>query len=164
MNWRRFWKPGRLLVFFTVGSVMFAPLTADLNETHVFNPAWPPHARFHAMVMVLMSIGLTLTGWWLIWKRSSDHATCMTVAAIIPLLAWASFFPAALVPGAGLEDHPDSLPRVVGMPLNLFMAGLMVMLTLLGYWLYWRQEGRSLRETVAMHGAASESGTTRIAR
>lgn len=150
MDWRGLWKPGRLLLFFAVGSVMFAPLTADLNQTHAFNPEWPPHARFHTLVMVFMSVGLTFTGWWLIWKRSPDHITCIKVAALIPLFAWVPFFPAALIPGAALEDHPGSLPRVLGMPLNLFVAGLTILVTVLGYWWYWRQEGKFLREGEAL--------------
>ena len=61
-----------------------------------------------------------------------------------------SLFPAALIPGAALEDHPGSLPRVLGMPLNLFVAGLTILVTVLGYWWYWRQEGKFLREGEAL--------------
>lgn len=38
MDWRGLLKPGRLLLFFAVGSVMFAPLTEDLNQTHALTP------------------------------------------------------------------------------------------------------------------------------
>jgi hypothetical protein len=38
---------GRL--FIVVGNLLYAvgAFIADYNETHVKNPRWPPHARFH---------------------------------------------------------------------------------------------------------------------
>jgi hypothetical protein len=38
---------GRLVI--VVGNLLYAvgAFIADYNETHVKNPRWPPHARFH---------------------------------------------------------------------------------------------------------------------
>lgn len=39
--------PGRILI--TVGNLFYSlgAFAADYNETHVKNPRWPPHAKFH---------------------------------------------------------------------------------------------------------------------
>ncbi|KAK1021021.1 hypothetical protein LTR33_018606, partial [Friedmanniomyces endolithicus] len=39
--------PGRALI--TLANLLYAvgAFAADFNETHVYNPRWPPHARFH---------------------------------------------------------------------------------------------------------------------
>ncbi len=49
------------------------------------------------------------------------------------ILAWGPFFLAALVPGAGVEDHPHDLTRVVGLPLNLFVAGIFCPIAVAGW-------------------------------
>ena len=111
------------------------PLSADLNETHIFNPHWEPHARFHNAVGLFQAIGLTILGLWLLWKKSSDFKTNIFTAMMIPVLSWGSFFLAILIPGAGAEDVVGSLPRVIGMPLNLFVALMFSLLSLIGYFL-----------------------------
>lgn len=60
---------GRLLLSVAILSVAMAPLTAGLNETHIFNDAWPPHARFHTAVLLFISAGLSLVGLWLFGGR-----------------------------------------------------------------------------------------------
>lgn len=124
---------GRLLLSVAVISVVTAPLAADLNETHIFNDAWPPHARFHNAVVVFTSSGLTLIGLWLLWRKTSEFRTHLFLAMLIPVVSWGAFFPALLIPGTGVEDVPGELPRVLGMALNLFVALMFVLLSLVGW-------------------------------
>ena len=60
---------------------------ADLNSTHVFNPAWPPHARFHNATGWGTVAGAQLLALWLLWRpgqQASDHDTAVTTAALFP--------------------------------------------------------------------------------
>ena len=41
---------------------------ADLNRTHVFNPNWPPHARFHGAAGWGTVAGSQLLALWLLWR------------------------------------------------------------------------------------------------
>lgn len=124
---------GKFLLTFTLIAVTMGPLGADLNETHIFNPNWEPHARFHNAVGLFQAAGLTILGLWLLWKKSLEFKTNLFVAMMIPVLAWGSFFPALLIPGAGAEDVAGTLPRVLGLPLNLFVALLFVVMSVSGY-------------------------------
>lgn len=112
-----------------------APLTADLNDTHIFNDAWPPHARFHTAVLLFVSVGVSLIGLWLLWRPTAEFRSHVFLAMLIPMLSWGSFFPALLIPGAAAEDVPGQLPRVAGLPLNLFVAAMFMLLSAAAWWL-----------------------------
>ncbi|KAH6681432.1 hypothetical protein B0J14DRAFT_576377 [Halenospora varia] len=38
---------GRILLALSATAQIITPYLADFNHTHVYNPLWPPHARFH---------------------------------------------------------------------------------------------------------------------
>lgn len=42
---------------------------ADLNRTHVVNPDWPPHARFHSAAGWGSIVGSQMLALWLLWRR-----------------------------------------------------------------------------------------------
>lgn len=59
-----------------------APFVADWNVTHIYNPRWPPHAKFHnAHTMLLGALlgGFTL---WLLWRESCSQRLAIVVAAL----------------------------------------------------------------------------------
>jgi len=126
---------GRLLLSVAIISVAMAPLTADLNESHIFNDAWPPHARFHTTVLLFLSAGPSLIALWLLWRKTSEFRTHVFVAMLVPVLSWGSFFLALLVPGTAAEDVPGELPSVVGLPVNLFVALVFVLLSVTAWWM-----------------------------
>ena len=58
---------GKSLIAFSTLSAGVGAFVADLNRTHLFNPSWPPHARFHDAQTMSLGAGLTiatLTGLW----------------------------------------------------------------------------------------------------
>lgn len=128
---------GRLIITFAAIATLVGPIGADLNPSHVFNPEWPPHARFHSVSSLAMTVGFSLIALWLTWRRSSEPRVSMLVAASVPVLAWGSFFIALLVPGSAVEDHPETLARVAGIPINVVVAAIFSLLAVLGYALYW---------------------------
>ena len=128
---------GQIILTIAALITLIGPTAVDWNDSHVFNPKWPPHARFHAIVYLCMTIGFSLIALWLIWRASTNHLADMLIAALVPILSWGSFFIAVSVPGAAAEDEPGSLPRIIGLPMNLFNAGVFSLLSLLGFLLYY---------------------------
>ncbi|WP_333667944.1 hypothetical protein [Parvibaculum sp.] len=57
----------------TAGLLVFAVLipVLEVNATHVFNPDWPPHARFHDVWQLLTNTGLAALCLWLVWARGA---------------------------------------------------------------------------------------------
>jgi tryptophan-rich sensory protein len=114
---------------------------ADLNRTHVVNPKWPPHARFHSAAGWGTVVGSQLLALWLLWRpgqQTGESELAVKTAALLPTIAWAPFFFALSIPGTAVEDQPGHLPRVAGVPANLVPATLIPAISGLGYALHRR--------------------------
>jgi hypothetical protein len=113
---------GRSLL--TLANVITAavPLAADWNDSHIFNERWPAHARFHGVTALAMTTTLSSFNIWSIWSGTGDRATVRFFAAAVPVAYWAPFFLAPLVPGTAVEDPPNPIPRLAGMPTSLLGA------------------------------------------
>ncbi len=63
---------------------------ADLNRTHVFNPDWPPHARFHAAAGWGTVAGSQLLALRLTWRSGqvpAEHDLAIKTATALPAIA-----------------------------------------------------------------------------
>jgi hypothetical protein len=122
----------------------------DWNRTHLFNPSWPPHAKFHDAMTI--SLGALLGGtalWFLRGDASNDQPgdgrtergdstrADLALGALLPALFWTAQGSAFLYPGgaAGLQaEFPDLVPRVRGVWIDeRFAAGTALALSCTGY-------------------------------
>jgi hypothetical protein len=67
-----------------------------------------------------------------------ERELAVRTATLLTTISWLPFFPAAATSGTGVEDHPGHLPRVAGIPINLFQAGLVPSIAAVGYLLHRR--------------------------
>jgi hypothetical protein len=88
----------------------------DLNSTHMTNPLWPAHARFHWAIQYFSALAANATGLFMLWGKYKEKGSMLSVLFIglNPLLFWAMFFPALLMPGAG--TWPDGVTPPLGFP------------------------------------------------
>ncbi len=86
---------------------------ADLNRSHVFNPDWPPHARFHSVAGWGSVAGSQLLALWLLW-RPGQHAdeddVVIKIAALLPAIAWPRSSSLSLRPVPRLRTSRDISP------------------------------------------------------
>lgn len=107
---------------------------ADWNRTHLFNPAWPPHARFHDAMTV--SLGALLGGVALYALRDGAQERDLVVGATGPAVFWVAMGSASAYPGAeGLQsEFPELVPRFGGVWIDeRFAAVGMLALGATGY-------------------------------
>lgn len=80
----------RILV--TVGILFYAVAVPilEVNDSHVFNPAWVPHARIHEVWQLLTNSSLGLFAAWRLWRRH-DLATASVIGALVMLSFLAAF-------------------------------------------------------------------------
>jgi hypothetical protein len=111
-------------------------LLADWNRTHLFNPDWPPHARFHDAQTILLGSLLGGSGLYFLRKSGGHPERDLALGALLPSLFWISQAGSFLFPGAeGLEaEFPDKVPKIKGVWLNERVASaLMLGLLAIGY-------------------------------
>ncbi len=148
-------KLGRIVLTTVLINTAVISTLVDWNSSHIFNPAWPAHARFHDIAMLHLLNGVCILALWLMWRRSPEPEIGIRVAALIPIIFWGAFFYTTfLVPGTSLKANPDeSLPIIAGIPLypNVIIAAINVFLSVLGYWLY-RSGSNSVNPSESVSG------------
>ena len=124
-------------------------IVVDWNSSHVFNPDWHPHGRFHDVMLLTLLVGLIPITLWLLWRKSTETEVGIKVTTAILVTFWGSFYLNLLVPGttpaADLEVPP---PVVFGIPLypNMVVAAVIIILALFSYWLYVSSSESSIEE------------------
>lgn len=109
---------------------------ADWNRTHLFNPAWPPHAKFHDAQTIALGSLLGGGGLYLLRRGGTGSDRDLALGAALPALFWAAQGAAFAFPGAeGMEaEFPGLVPRVRGVWINeRFAGGTMLALSAVGY-------------------------------
>ena len=119
---------GKSLLTLANAITVVGPLSADWNDSHIFNDRWPGHARFHGVTALAMTVALSSASVWSVWsgESSQDQSTARFFAAAVPVAYWAPFFLAPLVPGTAIDDPPHPVKRVAGAPVSLLGAAAAV--------------------------------------
>ncbi|WP_458117021.1 DUF6640 family protein [Arthrobacter sp. D2-10] len=120
------------------GATAVGGFAADWNRTHLFNPSWPPHARFHDAQTVAMGALLGLGGLWVLNRKGSAPQRDIAMGALLPAFFWASMGAAIGFPGTGglQTEFPETVPRVRGVWIDeRFASGAMLGLIAVGYYL-----------------------------
>lgn len=136
-------------VLATLGLVFIAvvlPLL-ELSPTHVFNPFWPPHARFHEVWQLSTNAAVALVGLWLVWRRAD-----VRLAAVLGCLLMGGALLAAglgrLYGGAIAYEGGPTL-EVLGIHVNVLVPTGILVMFLCAYML----ESRYLRQSGDGNGA-----------
>lgn len=131
---------GRVLMSVAIAMAAFIPLKVDLTPTHVFNPAWPAHARLHEVWLLSTGALLGLMALYLIWFYRNDRVLGITMASVLMSCVLGGFFIADLTAplyGGILIDPATAhmMPNndmALGIPLNVFVFGLAFVLLVIG--------------------------------
>ena len=94
-----------LLTLSALGTTAGAFIADVFSYTHIFNPNWAPHAKFHGGQTIAMSIFLGLMGLYLTWRRDTRYSAreqkqVLWDAYMVLNIYWVTQFCANFVPGA----------------------------------------------------------------
>lgn len=124
---------GRLLLSTVAAFQAAGPFLADWNETHIYNPRWPGHAKFHNGQTMSMGLLLSLAMFHFTWRSDPGAAASVDsarTAAIFGSIYWLSGLSAWFYPGSLAVDKEFG----TGFPQLPLFSGLTA-LSWLGYWL-----------------------------
>ncbi len=134
----------RLLYTFIGVTTPIGSFWADYNDTHIFNPNWAPHAKFHGGQTLSMSVLLGLMTIIFAWRKTGDRTTAVLTTTGFAALYWVSQAAAILYPGAAFFDPqfvtPNSFP--LGIALQLYLEAGYFVLIILASWLALRRGAR----------------------
>src|SRR4051812_11873395 len=105
MSHRNILTVGRSLIGAVAAVTAVGPFLADWNETHIYNPAWPPHAKFHNAQTMSMGVALGLPVLYYLWKPVQTRASLAT-ATIIASIYGLTQLSVALYPEISSVDPP----------------------------------------------------------
>jgi hypothetical protein len=134
----------RILYSLIAAIIAIGSFAADYNETHIFNPNWPPHAKFHGGQTLSMSVLLGLMTIVFAWRKAGDRTTAVFTTAAFAALYWISQAAAILYPGTTFFDPqfvtPDSYP--LGIAIQVYIEAGCLSLIALASWLALRRGAR----------------------
>ncbi|MEU0509366.1 MULTISPECIES: DUF6640 family protein [unclassified Amycolatopsis] len=113
----------------TVSAVLADLVIPGLAAQHAFNPAWPPHAKFHDAQYLVMTVLLGVIG--LVLARRNTRGGLWCAAAVLAT-PWLGMVGALAFPGTATHD-PEFADRtlfVLGMHGQVFLAIVLLLVLL----------------------------------
>ena len=113
-------RTGRIMLLSAAGLTAVGGYLADWNKTHLFNPRWTPHAKFHDAMTILLGTMLGAGGLYLLQKKDGDQQAQLRWGTMLPAFFWAAQGASFAFPGAkGLEaEFPELVPKAGPLRLN----------------------------------------------
>jgi hypothetical protein len=71
----------KLIITFIALFTAISPFLADWNHTHIFNDAWPPHAKFHNAQTMMFGLLLGLSSVITLWVLKNNDLRRLRAAA-----------------------------------------------------------------------------------
>lgn len=122
---------GKLLITLVALFTSFGSYAFDWNETHIFNPLWPPHAKFHNAQTMLLGTMLGLVALWLLWLQKGSRIDNLRLTVVVASLYWLGQVGALFFPGTALVD-PEFAYRGQA-PAQLIVCGVVFVLLSVAY-------------------------------
>ncbi|OUM30739.1 hypothetical protein B8W70_10000 [Pseudomonas sp. 1239] len=127
----------------TVGIVFYAVVVPifEINDTHVFNQAWEPHARLHETWQLFTNTAIGAYSVWLVWGRDN-----LRLASLLTLFVTGGFLMAYWLRdgyGGSMVLTDGSEKMILGVNLGLFAYALAILLAGLAVALERRRPDRS---------------------
>lgn len=102
---RRKFPWGKVLISISAAGTAVGVYVADWNETHIYNPTWPPHAKFHNAQTMSMGVALGAAVLHYLWKPNQTRAS-LDAAAVIASMYGLTQLSVAFYPGISSVDPP----------------------------------------------------------
>ena len=93
---------GKVLISFVALVAGAGAFAADWNETHIHNPRWTSHAKFHNAQTMLSGATLSAISLWQLWAARGDRQSSLNWGTLFAALYWLQQAPAILFPGTAL--------------------------------------------------------------
>jgi hypothetical protein len=125
-------------ILVTIGILLYALVVPilEINNTHVFNPAWVAHARLHEVWQLATNTTIGLFCLWLVWLKNE-----VRLPSLFTFFIFGGFLFSYVIRGAygGSMVHPDgSEATIAGMNMAVFGSGLAIISTVLALILHYR--------------------------
>lgn len=122
----------------TVGGFVF-----DFNRTHLFNPRWTPHAKFHDALTISLGVLMGSSSLYFLRDAAAGRASDRDVGTLLPAMFWGAQGAAFLFPGAeGLQsEFPNRVPRIKGVWINERFASAITLTVIATGYLLDRRDG-----------------------
>jgi hypothetical protein len=126
-------------ILFTVMGILL-PLGShfeDYSKTHIFNPLFTPHAKFHVGQTLMFSILLGVLMIFFAWRKTTDRLGAVLAATSFAALYWVAQAGAILYPGTAAFDPEfiTSTSYILGLPLQTYAEIVSLAFTGLAAWL-----------------------------
>jgi hypothetical protein len=127
----------RLIFAFLAIQLIVGSHLADFNRTHIFNPNWPPHAKFHDAQTLTFSWLLSICSVFFAWRKTNERLTSVLAASLFAAVYFIAQMGAILYPGTALFD-PDTITpasMLLGIPGQVYVEIVTFALVGLAAWL-----------------------------
>ena len=114
------WRPGRALLTGIAVLTAVGGYAMDMNRTHMYNPRWMPHAKFHDAQTMLMGTLLGVGSLVCLWRKGGDPDLQLALGAWLPACFWISQAGSILLPNTAVADpeYADAILHIGHIPVN----------------------------------------------
>ncbi len=122
----------KLLVSFGVLVFSVVIPLLEINDSHVFNPQWPAHARLHEVWQLTTHCALGIFCLWLTWIQHQ-----IRVASVLSIIVMGGVLFAHAIEGSygGSIQSGNISKTIVGLELAAFAAMVVVVMSLVAIYL-----------------------------
>ncbi len=134
----------RLIFYFVSIYLVLGSHIADWSSTHLLNPRWPPHAKFHTGQTLAFSILLSILTVYFASSKSKDKAQSIAVVFAFSSIYWLTQALAILYPNTAFMDpeFDDAAHRLFGIPPQLVVDIIAMSFVGLGTYLAARSKSK----------------------